>query len=118
VKILSSEKYRDSIEEIRIEGHTSSIWNSSTPPDSAYFLNMALSQSRTRSVLQYTLLLPQVADQRDWLKAHLTANGLSSSKRIMKADGTENQDGSQRVEFRVRTNADARIAEILKTAQQ
>jgi len=118
VKILSADKYRSSIEEIRIEGHTSGAWNGGANTNEAYFFNMALSQSRTRSALQYVLMLPQVQEQQLWLKEHLTANGLSSSKLIYHADGTENKDGSQRVEFRVRTNADARISEILKTVQQ
>ena len=118
VKILANEKYRKSIEEIRIEGHTSSVWHGAKSRDDAYFLNMALSQSRTRSVLQYALTRPAVSDQRDWLRGRVTANGLSSSKTIMGAGGAENQEGSQRVEFRVRTNADERIAEILKTVQR
>lgn len=118
IKILSTDKYRDSIEEIRIEGHTSSIWNGSTNSNEAYFLNMSLSQSRTRSTLQYVFTLPEVKEQQPWLKAHLTANGLSSSKPIFHADGSENKEGSQRVEFRLRTNADAKISEILKTVQQ
>ncbi|SFU45362.1 Outer membrane protein OmpA [Nitrosomonas eutropha] len=118
IQILDADKYRDSIEEIRIEGHTSSIWNNSTNSDEAYFLNMTLSQSRTRSTLQHVLALPQVQKKQPWLKAHLTANGLSSSRLIYHTDGTENREGSQRVEFKVRTNADARISEILKTAQQ
>jgi outer membrane protein OmpA-like peptidoglycan-associated protein len=79
---------------------------------------MALSQSRTRTALQYVLMLPQVKEQQTWLKSHLTANGLSSSKLIYDANGIENKNASQRVEFRVRTNADARISEILKTTQQ
>jgi hypothetical protein len=33
-------------------------------------------------------------------------------------DGSENKDLSQRVEFRVRTNADAQISEILKAGQK
>ncbi len=115
IRILSAEKYRNSIEEIRIEGHTSSVWVGSASPDDAYFFNMALSQSRTRSALQHVLTLPQVQEQQAWLKSHLTANGLSSSKLIYHPDGTESKEGSQRVEFRVRTNADARISEILKT---
>ncbi len=118
IRILSADKYRNSIEEIRIEGHTSSVWNGSINSNEAYFFNMALSQSRTRSVLQYVLTLPQMQVQQPWLKAHLTANGLSSSKLIYHADGSENKDGSQRVEFRVKTNADARISEILKTVHQ
>lgn len=118
IKILGSGKYKQSIEEIRIEGHTSSIWSVGTPENTAYFLNMELSQARTRSVLQYVLLLPRINAQQQWLKEHLTANGLSSSKLIYDANGKENKEGSQRVEFRVRTNADARISEILKTVQK
>lgn len=118
IKILSSGKYKQSIEEVRIEGHTSSMWSVGTPANTAYFLNMELSQARTRSVLQYVLLLPRINGQQQWLKEHLTANGLSSSKLIYDANGKENKEGSQRVEFRVRTNADARISEILKTVQK
>lgn len=113
VRILGSEKYKKIIEEIRIEGHTSSKWEGKTPKE-AYFLNMALSQSRTRTTLEYLLDLPNVADQEAWLRANVTANGLSSSKVRHKDDGTEDKEGSQRVEFRVRTNADAQIADILK----
>lgn len=118
IKILSNDKYKNSIEEIRIEGHTSSIWNNNTQSNDAYILNMDLSQARTRSTLQYVLMLPQVQEQHIWFKAHLTANGLSSSKLISKADGTEDPQASQRVEFRVRTNADARMSDLLKKTQQ
>ncbi len=118
IRILNADKYRDSIEEIRIEGHTSSVWNNGTNPDEAYFMNMALSQSRTRSTLQHVLMLPQIQTQQTWLKTLLTANGLSSSKPIYHENGRENRESSQRVEFKVRTNADARISEILKTAQK
>ncbi|GEO15994.1 OmpA family protein [Microvirga aerophila] len=118
IQILASDKYRDGIEEIRIEGHTSSVWNTQTPGDIAYFRNMELSQSRTRSTLEYVLLLPVVADQKHWLTARLTANGLSSSRLRMNTDGTENREASQRVEFRVRTNAEARLRDILEAAAQ
>lgn len=118
IKIISGPKYRDAIEEIRIEGHTSSMWKGATSVMDAYFSNMTLSQARTRSVLQYVLMLPQVAGQQEWLKSHLTANGLSSSKLLYNTDGSENIEGSQRVEFRLRTNADERISEILKTVRE
>ena len=113
VRIVAGPEYRDSIEEVRIEGHTSSFWNSSTSVGDAYFLNMALSQSRTRSALRYVLGIPGVAVMRGWLESRLTANGVSSSRLIHRADGTEDRNGSQRVEFRVRTNANERLAEIL-----
>lgn len=118
VRILSGDKYRNAIEEIRIEGHTSSVWNGGTSVNDAYFHNMELSQSRTRSTLKYVLTLPQVQNEQEWLKSHLTANGLSSSKLLKHPDGTEDKEGSQRVEFRLRTNADARISEILKTVRK
>ena len=48
-----------------------------------------------------------------WIRAKVTANGLSSSKLIINEDGSQNGKLSRRVEFRVRTNAEARIAKIL-----
>ena len=118
VRIIDGEKYRNSIDEIRIEGHTSSVWNSLVGGDDAYFRNMKLSQERTRTTLEYVLLLPTVSEQRAWLTGKLTANGLSSSRLVFNPDGTENPIASQRVEFRVRTDAEERIGEILKAAQQ
>jgi len=55
-----------------------------------------------------------VADNKDWLKTHLTANGLSSAKVVRADNGDENAESSRRVEFRVRTDADSRIATILE----
>ena len=42
MRILTSAKYRDSISEVRIEGHTSSDWIRVASPGDAYFLNMEL----------------------------------------------------------------------------
>jgi len=114
VHILNSGKYRDAVEEIRIEGHTSSIW-SNLPLDQAYFQNMRLSQDRTRSSLLYVLALPTVRYDVPWLRGRITANGLSSSKTIKSPDGSEDSERSQRVEFRVRTDAESRIAKIIET---
>ncbi|MHB1563167.1 MAG: OmpA family protein [Leptospirillum sp.] len=118
VRILSLPKYRSSIQEIRIEGHTSSFWKGATSTDDAYFRNMALSQARTRTALQYVLTLPQVSSEKNWLKKRLTANGLSSSHIVIGDKGREDSSLSQRVEFRVRTNAEARIATIIEAAKE
>ena len=112
IRILTSEKYKNDIDEIRIEGHTSSE-ATGLSKDDAYTYNMRLSQDRTRSVLSYALNLNEVADQRDWVRTYLTANGLSSSKIIL-VDGVEDKQRSRRVEFRVRTNAERRIVKILE----
>ena len=116
LRIISDPRYRANISEIRIEGHTSTMWGAGVSADEAYFRNMELSQTRTRSTLQYVLLLPEVADDKRWLTQHLTANGLSSSRTLRNPDGSENVEASQRVEFRVRTDAESRIDAILKAA--
>jgi outer membrane protein OmpA-like peptidoglycan-associated protein len=112
INLLNQEKYKNSIEEIRIEGHTSSKWSEGVSDNDAYFSNMQLSQARTLSVLQYVLSEKNTPSQ-SWTKNLLTANGLSSSKLIYDTDGNENRQGSQRVEFRVRTNADEHMKNII-----
>lgn len=111
IQLLSSDKYRDNIEEIRIEGHTSSEWNDITG-DVAYINNMKLSQDRTREVLVYCL---SITDKTigDWAKSKLTANGLSSSKLII-SNGLEDKEKSRRVEFRVRTRAEKVVNDIIR----
>ncbi|ODC04200.1 cell envelope biogenesis protein OmpA [Terasakiispira papahanaumokuakeensis] len=114
IRIITSPKYRDEIAEVRIEGHTSSDWTNAKTQDDAYINNMQLSQHRTRSTLAYLLQLQDLQIEKSWLKHNVTANGLSSSKPLLTAAGTEDEARSRRVEFRVRTDADARIREILQ----
>ena len=110
-------RFKESIDEVRIEGHTSSDWAGAQYEVDAYFWNMRLSQARTRSVLQYVYLLPQTENQRSWVKTKFAAVGFSSS-RIITADGLpdglEDPDASRRVTFRVITNADIQIKRILE----
>jgi outer membrane protein OmpA-like peptidoglycan-associated protein len=112
-EILYSDKYKNEIEEIRIEGHTSSYWSENTSIDNSYIFNMELSQDRTRNVLNYLLSVENEEAKNEWLKQNVTANGLSSSKLIYDSNGVENRELSRRVEFRVKTNAEKRIAKIL-----
>ncbi len=114
INILRSEQYDGYIAEVRIEGHTSSEWKD-LPLEKAYFSNMALSQARTRAVLEYVMGLPYPDDDtQSWLRSMVTANGLSSSKLVVGDNGNEDKARSRRVEFRVRTNAENRIFDILK----
>lgn len=192
ITILYKDVYRNDIDEIRIEGHTSSYWRTETTEDKAYIHNMELSQNRTRNVLEYVLgnvyasstqqispgvtrphkvkpnetlysisklysfeieelyrlntglkekglisgsliYIPTGKDNKqstnqqiivepiksnkmevsNWIRANVTSNGLSSSKLIYNEDGTQNRELSRRVEFRVKTNAEKRIAKIL-----
>ena len=115
VTLLISPRFKDAIREIRIEGHTSLFWATDTPVQTAYFLNMALSQARTRTTLEFLLTLPGTSENIDWLIAHVTANGLSSSRPVGKnvAD-SKGQILNQRVEFRILTNANERMEQIAK----
>lgn len=96
------QEFREDIEDVRIEGHTSAEWGGSTSPQDAYFRNMALSQERTREVLQFGLTQTGLAPEiREWAQGRITANGLSSSRLRTRPDGSEDRDASRRVEFRV-----------------
>jgi len=109
------DKYKTSIDEIRIEGHTSSEWGPDTSIDDAYFFNMALSQNRTRSVLNFAYLRVNItAEQKAWMKTSFAAVGLASSRLKLNEDGSENKELSRRVSFRVITNADIQIRKILE----
>jgi outer membrane protein OmpA-like peptidoglycan-associated protein len=108
------EAFKNSIDEVRIEGHTSSEWADDTSEDRAYFLNMALSQNRTRSVLTYSYLVSGLnAEQKSWVKSNFSAVGLASSRVKLNKDGSENKERSRRVSFRVITNADIQILKII-----
>lgn len=112
LKVLSD--FRDSIGEVRIEGHTSSKWNHNSSADDAYFRNMALSQERTRSVLLYVQMLDAVSIERDWVRKNVAAVGFSSSRLVFNEQGLEDEDASRRVTFRVITNAETQIRSILQ----
>jgi outer membrane protein OmpA-like peptidoglycan-associated protein len=113
IAILHKDDYRNDIDEIRIEGHTSSDWRALTTENRAYIFNMELSQDRTRNVLDFVLSQETNEDLSAWIRLSVTANGLSSSKIILDANGDQDEELSRRVEFRVKTNAEKRIAKIL-----
>ena len=114
LKIMRSPKYRHNIEEIRIEGHTSSEWTEKVDEEKAYFNNMKLSQDRTRSVLQYCFALIDDEQVELWARRYITANGLSSSRLVYDAGGNENKEKSRRVEFRTKTAAEKKVVQILE----
>jgi len=106
IKILTNDKFKNYIEEIRIEGHTDNTAN--------YYYNMDLSQQRTRSVLMYVLENTEImkSDNKQWVQHLLTANGLSFSKPLVSNATSEGRKLNRRVEFRVRTNAEKKMQEI------
>ena len=115
IKILTGDQFKDSIKEIRIEGHTSTFWKNSSSSLDGYFKNMTLSQARTRTTLKFIFLLPETVENEEWLKTRLTANGLSSSRPIKNKNLKIDEEASQRVEFRIVTNADEKLETIAKS---
>lgn len=109
---LIYKNYKDKVTEIRIEGHTSSEWEEEIDTKTAYFKNMELSQDRTRNVLEYVMNMESISEYEDWLIDNITANGMSYSNRIYK-DNVEDKEASRRVEFRVITNSEETIDEII-----
>jgi len=116
IKVLRNEKYINHIEEIRIEGHTSIEGRLGMDEGESYFYNMKLSQDRTRSVLQYCLNLLS-SDVFVWTRDRATANGLSSVKPIAGNETEAGRKQNRRVEFRIKTDAEKQIREMLRYAE-
>ena len=118
VAILTGPKYMGNIEEVRVEGHTSSEWENATSITDRYLNNARLSQERALAVVQYAYLLESTHKQRDWLTKAIRANGLSFARPILDQKGAEDQDRSRRVEFRVFTKTKEQILRIIEISQK
>lgn len=110
------------IEEIKVEGHTSSDWDGRIKEEYSYYYNLQLSQNRAGSILSICLHSIQDRGQvffsdSDFsiFRSKMTANGYSSSHSIKLQDGTENKILSRRVEFRVITSSDNKLEEISRS---
>ena len=111
VKILYGEKYRDFIEDIRIEGHTSKDWEGAQSLERRYLGNAELSQERAFEVLKYCFSLSSIADRREWLIPLLRANGVSFAKPLA------TDELSRRVEFQASFKANEQILKILHAGE-
>jgi len=121
IKILSSLDYKNEIDEIRIEGHTSNIWNDKTSRDMIYLKNMTLSQARANNVLSYCYSIknPIIDKNKTWLEKHFRANGMAFSKLKYLDIKNSRVDliKSKRVEFRVQMKTEEKIYKILKVSE-
>jgi outer membrane protein OmpA-like peptidoglycan-associated protein len=115
--IHSKNKYILALEEVRIEGHTSSEWGSKINISEmiSFKKNLKLSQCRARRVVEYCLgLEPITGDDPEkkelykarekWAFHNLTANGLAFSHPVRLNDFQEDKEASRRVEFKLITN--------------
>jgi outer membrane protein OmpA-like peptidoglycan-associated protein len=114
IKVLTQKEFINHIDEIRVEGHTSSVWNNETSKRDSYLNNLKLSQQRAKAVLEFCINRTEVIDKFDWLTSVFRANGLSSSKLIYDQYGNEDKISSRRVEFRVMTKAREALQELEK----
>ena len=117
IKVLTDKRFRSEIDEIRIEGHTSSKWGHAKSKIERYINNARLSQNRAFQVLNYCIRIDEVQDNLDWLIKHFRANGLSFAKPILE-QGKENEELSRRVEFRVITKTEDKIYKILQASKE
>ncbi len=118
IELLSSKKYKNTIDEIRVEGHTSNKWESVTSPAMIYLKNMKLSQQRANEVLTYCYELnnSKILENQTWLEKKFRANGMSSAKMIYKDNGQEDDEKSKRVEFTVKMKTEDKIYQILEAS--
>lgn len=101
--VIANEIGKEEILQIRIDGHTSSEYGD-YDVDAAYMANMGLSQERARNILGYVLSLSEAESYKEFARAKITANGLSSSQ-LIETDGQEDKDASRRVEFKLLANS-------------
>ncbi|MCH5289879.1 MAG: OmpA family protein [Treponema sp.] len=114
LKVVSS--YEELIEEIRIEGHSAeavqAIRTGRVTEREDYEEGMALSQSRTRSVLSYCLNDTRYPESQQWIRAKIVAIGYSKSRPVT-VNGQIDWEASRRVEFRIKLNSDSEIQKYL-----
>ena len=121
IKILSSNKYKNEIDEIRVEGHTSNDWTSKMNQSLIYLNNMKLSQNRANNVLSYCYSIDKdtIIENKEWLEKHFRANGMAFSKMRYLDINKSIPDliKSKRVEFRIQMKTEDKIYNILKVAK-
>lgn len=126
VSVLQQDKYKNEIEEIRIEGFTApdrlDPYGEGSEHD--YTSGIELSQQRTMNVLLYCLEHTNYSQESDsakkeaekeWIRKHIVSNGYSLSRPLgdngklieekRKLTDAE-KAASRRVEFRIKTNSD------------
>lgn len=118
IALLANSEWRDDIDEIRIEGHTSSDWQGgSNNPNQQYIFNARLSQERAFAVLEFVYNLPAVQPHQAWLKKVLRATGASHSKPAL-INGVEDKTRSRRVEFSTRIKSEDKLNDIIENLEQ
>jgi len=100
------EQYKDEIQEIRIEGHTSSEYTRAKSDEERYLLNKELSTIRANKVRDYAVNEASKNSDisKEWIENTFKPYGMSYDNLIMNPDGTENAEASRRVDFKIVKN--------------
>ena len=121
--IVNRDKYNEKIAEVRIEGHTDDtpIGGKQDP----YIGNLQLSQDRSTSVMDYLIHhnaynhYPQ--KRKEWMQFHFVSNGYSYGKTLdsngiysFESGNTIKNELSRRVEFRIVTQSERLIQEVMR----
>jgi len=113
VNILAKTENKKFIDEIRVEGHTSSEGLLKHTPLEAFNYNMELSQARSFNVMKLCLTILPNSREGDWARMKIRANGYSSSQLIFE-NGEESKEKSRRVEFRVSLEKESVLKELVR----
>ena len=118
LKIVTKEKYEETVKEIKIEGHTANI----SPIHNTYIKTVQLSQERAREILEYILYHEHfnalLKEEQERITFLLSANGFGYGRAI---DGAGEfvyttkepiSQNSRRVEFRIVTNSDELVKQL------
>jgi len=102
--VTVAKEFEKHIQNIVIEGHSSSEHRLARDKKKKFELNKILSAKRANSVLSYTntLVNEQVVNNIVWIVMTFKTEGLSSSKPVYNDDGSENKQLSRRVDFRIK----------------
>ncbi|WP_368030453.1 ankyrin repeat domain-containing protein [Arcobacter sp. s6] len=92
--------YRDEIDLVRIEGHTSSVYSSAKNENEKYTKNKELSTKRANNVLEYVSSIKDnlTIEHKTWLNNYVKPYGMASDKLIYNK-GIEDESLSRRVDF-------------------
>lgn len=113
-------RHKESISEIRIEGHTNSRGKRNQKRLESYLFNTVLSQNRSYNVLSYVLNKIEDSESDSYVGrsySNFTAHGLSSSK-ILTKNGREDFEASRRVEFRIKLKEEDKVLELINGSLQ
>ena len=110
IEILTAPEYKDSIYELRVEGHTSDSWKGSDSKQQIYLKNMKLSQERAYSVLAYCYSLED-NESRVWLEKNLRANRMAFAK-------MKDREKARRVEFVIELKSEETLYGVLREGKR